>query len=158
MPGPAPTPNVIRMLRGNPSKRRMRREIDPPREPEPPQPPAYLAGDARDEWVRIAPMLHALGVLRATDHAVLAAYCTAFGRWRQAERALDAMAGALVLKGRNGMKTNPLTRISAQAARDMVKYAAELGIGPAARARIAAGPHGEPPGGPPSKFDGLLGG
>jgi hypothetical protein len=76
MPGPAPTPNVIRMLRGNPCKRRLRPEIQPPRDPEPPAPPAYLAGDARDEWVRIAPMLHALGVLRATDHTVLAAYCS----------------------------------------------------------------------------------
>jgi len=65
MPGPAPTPNVIRMLRGNPGKRRLRREIDPPREPEPPQPPAFLTGDAASEWRRVAPMLHLLGILRA---------------------------------------------------------------------------------------------
>jgi phage terminase small subunit len=56
------------------------------------------------------------------------------------------------------LKGNPLVRISGRAARDMIKFAAEVGIGPATRARIAAGPQGESPGGAPSKFDGLSGG
>jgi phage terminase small subunit len=55
------------------------------------------------------------------------------------------------------LKGNPLVRISAHAARQ-IKFAAEVGIGPAVRARIAAGPQAESPGGAPSKFDGLLGG
>src|SRR5262249_14258757 len=118
MPGPAPTPNVIRMLRGNPGKRRLRREIDPPREPEPPQPPAVLTGDAASEWHRVAPMLHLLGILRTVDHMPLAAYCTAFARWRAAESALAEMGGTLTVEGRTGPRVNPLVRISAASAKD----------------------------------------
>jgi len=45
-------------------------------------------------------------------------------------------------------------RVAREAAADMVRYASEFGMTPVARARLAAGPHGEPPGG--GKFDGLL--
>ena len=76
MPGPPPTPNVIRMLRGHPSKRPMRREIELPREPEP---PAWMPDGA---LAQMAPR--------------------------------DPATGALVIKSRDGAKTNPLTRISAR--------------------------------------------
>jgi phage terminase small subunit len=49
---------------------------------------------------------------------------------------------------------NPLIGIARRAAADMVRYAGEFGMSPAARARISAGIGYEPPEG---KFDGLLG-
>ena len=47
---------------------------------------------AKDEWWRVAPQLHVLGLLTAIDVMVLAAYCQACGRWQQAEDALAAVA------------------------------------------------------------------
>jgi phage terminase small subunit len=49
---------------------------------------------------------------------------------------------------------NPLQRIAVNAANDMIRYAAEFGLTPAARARVAGGIVGRAMSG---KFDGLLG-
>jgi P27 family predicted phage terminase small subunit len=102
-----------------------------------------------------------MGLLSQLDVAALAAYCVAYTRWRQAEEALAKMAekdpvtGGMLIKGALGdARVNPLARVAANAARDMVAFASQFGMTAAARARIAAGPFGQPPG--PGKFDGLL--
>lgn len=76
----------------------------------------------------------------------LAAYCTSFQRWKTATEAFDRMAlldpvmHGLLVKGSEGQaRPNPLARIAAEAASDMVRYASEFGFGPAARSRISAG-------------------
>ena len=55
-------------------------------------PPGFLMPAAKDEWWRVAPQLHYLGLLTAIDVTALAAYCQACGRRQQAEDALAAMA------------------------------------------------------------------
>jgi P27 family predicted phage terminase small subunit len=50
-------------------------------------------------------------------------------------------------------RRNPLVKIAADAAEDMVRYASEFGLTPVARSRLAVGVYGQPA---PSKFDGLL--
>jgi P27 family predicted phage terminase small subunit len=46
----------------------------------------------------------------------------------------------LLVKGSEGQaRTNPLAKIAADAAADMVRFAGEFGFSPAARSRIAAG-------------------
>ena len=160
MPGPAPTPFPLRVLKGNPSKRPLRRGFEPERPSEPPDCPSFLVGHAADEWHRIAAGLHRFGLLTAVDVMPLAAYCVSYARWREASEALakmaerDPVASGLLIKSADGSpRQNPLARVAADAAGDMVRYAAEFGFSPAARARLAAGPFGQPP---PGKFDGLL--
>lgn len=82
----------------------------------------------------------------------------AYARWRTAEELLARMAAGdplmagLLVKGPYGdARRDPLLRVAAAAAADMVR--AEFGMGPAARARIGTGVGHEPP---PGKFDGLL--
>ena len=158
MPGPPPTPLPLRLLKGNPQKRPLRREIEPERPAEPPEAPAFLEGFARDEWYRVVGELHRLKLLTILDINPLAAYCTAYARWRTAAQALAkveqinpaAAAAGLMIK----RAQNPLVRIASRAEADMLRYASQFGFTPVARARLAAGPFGEPPG----KFDGLLGG
>jgi phage terminase small subunit len=82
---------LLKIVRGNPGKRRIDlREPTPPIPPAPPAPPGFLMPAAKDEWWRVAPRLHVLGLLTAIDVMVLAAYCQACGRWQQAEDALAA--------------------------------------------------------------------
>jgi P27 family predicted phage terminase small subunit len=94
------------------------------------------------------------------DVMVLAAYCQACGRWQQAEDALAAMAegdaesGALtVTTGTGSLMQNPMLRVALSAAADMLKYAAEFGLTPAARSRVANSVGARIA---PGKFDGLL--
>lgn len=160
MPGPRPTPTHLKLIRGNPGKRALNR--NEPQPPIPPEPPDFLMPTAKDEWHRIAGTLHALGLLTAVDTMPFAAYCLSVARWEQAEHALAAMAerdpttAALMIKtGVGSVVMNPLLRVSMSAANDMVRYAAEFGLSPAARSRVANSLAAQIA---PSKFDGLLGG
>src|SRR5262249_36255440 len=58
--GPPQIPPKIVAPRGNPGKRKRRSAAEPPM---PPQPPGCLTGYALDEWHRLAPELHRLGLL-----------------------------------------------------------------------------------------------
>jgi P27 family predicted phage terminase small subunit len=160
-PGPPPQPISLRVLRGNPGKRPLRYGPQPEIPPSPPTPPAFLDEFARGEWGRIAQQLHRLHLLSCIDLMPLAAYCQAYSRWRTAEVMLleaarkdPATHGFLVKAAEGHLRASPLVRIARDSAADMVRYAGEFGMTPVARARIAAGPLGEPPGG--SKFDGLI--
>ena len=157
MSGPPPVPTNLRILRGNPSKRPIRDEPQPARSVEVPEPPRFLTGYAADEWHRTAPALHALGLLTTLDVNVLAVYCQSYARWRTAEEELAKMVntptGGLLIRSADGPRVNPLARIARDAGAAMVAYASQFGLGPAARARVAAGVTWREG---TSKFDGLL--
>lgn len=144
MKGRKPTPTHLKLVTGNPGKRRL-----PVDEPLPartlPDPPHHLVDEAKVEWGRVSSELYRLGLLTGIDRAVLAAYCQAYGRWAQAEKALNKMAegddltGGLLVKTTNGNAIqNPLVGIANKAAADMVRYAAEFGMTPSARTRVKA--------------------
>jgi P27 family predicted phage terminase small subunit len=92
-------------------------------------------------------MLFKVGLMTDADRAALAAYCQAYGRWAQAERALARMAEkdelnkALMVKTTSGNAiNNPLVGIANKSMADMVRYAAEFGMTPSARSRVEAAP------------------
>ena len=152
-------PTHLRLLRGNPGKRPIRPEPEPPIPETLPEPPPFLSEDARNEWWRFVPEMRALGLLTALDLMPLVAYCDAYGRWVVAERLLAAMADkdattkGLLLKGSAGSAmANPLIKIARCAAADMVHFAGEFGMTPRARSYLSAAGRTSGPG----KFDGLL--
>lgn len=144
--GRKPKPTHLKLVTGNPGKRSLpKREAKT--KPALPKPPPFLTADAVEEWNRIARQLFNLGVLAEIDRAALAAYCQAYGRWAQAEKALKQMAerdhltGGLMIKTSNGNAIqNPLVGTANKAASDMMRYAAEFGMTPSARSRITATP------------------
>jgi P27 family predicted phage terminase small subunit len=161
MPGPPPTPNVIKLLRGNPGKRPIRPKPEPAIPNDMPEPPPFLGAYALDEWWGTGVELHRIGLLTAVDVQPFAAYCQAYHHFRTATEKLkqmaDAdpvMAGLLVKSGKGTAVQNPLVLTARQAANDMVTYASHFGLTPAARARIACAGFDPPRG--PGKFDGLL--
>jgi P27 family predicted phage terminase small subunit len=146
MGGRRPTPVSLKLLRGNPGKRRIGDVFQPPQPPKPPDPPSFLTGHALEEWRRIAPGLALFRLLSDFDTMPLAAYCVSYARWRDAEELLkgladiDPQARGLLVRGSKGQaKANPLIQVAREAAHDMVRYASEFGFSPAARSRISAG-------------------
>lgn len=146
MRGRKPKPTHLKLVTGNPGRRPLNKaEAMPP--PDLPSPPPELSDDAKVEWGRVATELFRCGLLTKADRAALAAYCQAYGRWVQAERAVaemgkrDQLTGGLMIKTTNGNAVqNPLIGIANKAMADMVRYAAEFGMTPSARSRIKAEP------------------
>ena len=113
--------------------------------PDMPQPPEFLHPYAIEEWARQAPTLYALGVLTDVDQMALAGWCQCVGRWRLAEELLKAdMKKAKAKDGGGFVSTTDkgnqvqsvLLTVANSAMRDMLRYAAEFGMTPSARARI----------------------
>jgi P27 family predicted phage terminase small subunit len=160
--GPPPTPTHLKVIRGNPGKRPLPRGEPQPQIPDDvPSPPPYLEGYAADEWLERAPELYRLGLLTTVDLAPFAAYCQSYHWWRTALEALRTMgerdaltAGLMVRAGTGGAVQNPLFLTMRQSAQDMLRYAGEFGLTPAARARLSASGFDPPPS--DGKFDGLL--
>jgi P27 family predicted phage terminase small subunit len=149
--GRKPKPTHLKLVTGNPGKRPLPQaeaKVAPAR----PSPPPHLSDEAKVEWGRVSEDLFKVGLLSDVDRAALAAYCQAYARWVQAERAITEMAkrdqltGGLMIRTSNGNAIqNPLVGTVNKAAADMVRYAAEFGMTPSARSRINA----EPPAGEP---------
>lgn len=142
--GPKTKPTRLKLLTGTARAHRIN-----PHEPQPdvaqPDAPDHLSDAAREEWDRVVVDLVALGILTDLDRGALAAYCQAYGRWRAAETALarmaahDAVSDGLIVKTRSGnLIQNPLVGAANKAMADMVRYAAEFGLTPSARTRVAA--------------------
>jgi P27 family predicted phage terminase small subunit len=160
--GQRPIPTHLKLLRGNPGKQRLHDEPQPEQLPDVPSPPPFVTGYAADEWWITATELHRLGLLTKVDIPALAAYCHAFGQWRMAAESLakmqanDPVMNGMIIKTKYGdAAMNPLVSIVRKHAGDVVRYAAEFGLTPAARSRISAGIHGD---NSQSKFAGLLAG
>ena len=147
--GRKPKPTGLKLIAGTDRADR-RNDAEPKPAPALPAPPAFLSDEAKAEWTRTADQLYQLGILSKIDRAALGAYCQAYGRWEQAERALarmaerDAVTHGMMIKTTNGNAVqNPLLGTANKAMADMMRYAAEFGMTPSARARIKAEPLGE---------------
>lgn len=148
--GPKPTPTNLRLLQGQAPKRGNTGEPVPPPS-DLPECPAWLTPYAREEWVRLAETLYGMGVLTGVDQTMLAAYCMAYSRWRQAEEDLTAMAdeddvfhhGAIVETKAGNQIQNPLMGVANAARRDMARLASEFGLSPSSRTLIDAGKRGD---------------
>jgi P27 family predicted phage terminase small subunit len=107
------------------------------------EPPERLGGGALAEWLRIVPML--AGVATALDRAAVVAYCRAVAAAESSEAVLDTQ-GATYTTAAGKVLPRPEVRMAEQARRAALRWAAELGLTPASRARL-----GLPVAPPPSK-------
>jgi P27 family predicted phage terminase small subunit len=133
--GPAPQPTNIRLLRGNPGKRPFNKR-EPQPTPKAPEPPPFLKREALEEWHRLAPELERLGLLTIVDRAGLAAYCQAYQRWIQAERKVNREGLVLNAKSRYA-QAHPAIVIAQRSMQLMRAFAAEFGLTPSSRTRLA---------------------
>jgi P27 family predicted phage terminase small subunit len=135
MRGRKPKPTMLKVLDGNPGRRPLNE-----REPAAPQGvpacPDWLSDEAKAEWKRVIPELQMMGLLSTADRAALAAYCTAWARWVEAE-AMVRKFGPIVKSPEKGFPMkSPYLSIADQALETMRKLMVEFGLTPSSRSRI----------------------
>ena len=138
--GRPPKPTMLKLLTGNPGKRPLKLDEFRP-DVKSPECPAHLATDAKNEWLRIAPLLEKHGLISEEDSAALALYCHAFGRWVEAERKIGEMRAkggdGLIVKAPSGYPIqNPYIAISNKAMEQCYVYLQMFGLSPSARTRV----------------------
>ena len=137
--GPPPQPTRLRLLHGNPSKRR----IDG-REPQPkmeaPVCPQWLSAKAKRVWRDVVPLLKGMRILAGVDRDALTAYCQTYARWRSAEEFLDQHGEIYPVRDEKGnvrrMKPYPQVSIASTLLQVVRSYQQEFGMTPSARTRV----------------------
>ena len=133
-PGRKPRPAHLKLLEGNPGKRRVNKALPKPR-PVRPTCPSWLAPVAKYEWMRIAPDLERLGLLTIVDRAALAGYCQAFARWKEAEQAIKEY-GLTFVSDHGVIHQRPEVVIAQRSLQLVRAFCAEFGLTPSSRTRI----------------------
>ncbi len=135
--GRKPKPTAVKILEGNPGKRKLNEHEPQPQRKAPPC-PKWLEPEAKKEWRRLAKTLEAMGVLTEADMAAFAGYCQAYARWKEAEERITDRG--LVIRTPSGYPQQvPYISIAQQYLKLMQQFAEQFGLTPAARSRIIAG-------------------
>lgn len=139
--GPAPKPTQLKVLEGNPGKRKL--NTAEPRAQGTPTCPAWLSATAKKEWKRILPELVALGIVGSVDSAALAAYCTCVATVQEAEKIIQE-EGLIVYAPSGYPQQHPAVGIRSAALTQMRHFLSEFGMSPSSRSRIVTPPKEEP--------------
>lgn len=136
--GRKPKPTARKKAAGNPGKR-------PLNDSEPDfgmvtniDPPDWIAGAARDMWLRVMPLLCREKVVQETDIHNIEIFCMAYGNWRLAS--VDVASNGIVVAGATGgpVKNPALTALN-EAAKQMASFGSLLGLDPSSRSRVMGG-------------------
>lgn len=137
--GPPRQPTPLRLLRGNPGKRKINTN-EPQPEPGIPDCPTWLGPKAKRVWDETAPVLAQMRVLTKVDRAALAAYCQTHARWQAVEEFLETNGEVYPLRDEKGavrcLQQYPQVSIARNLLMILRGYQQEFGMTPAARTRI----------------------
>lgn len=136
-------PDALKLLQGNPGKRKINKQGPTPAPlAETPPPPEWLGEWGAEIWEVVAPWLTQAGIMTRTDTHNLAAFCAAYHRWRLAEAEV-ATAGVTVTDKKGVLKKNPACTVINETLRQMATFGGALGLDPASRARLTGGGGGQ---------------
>jgi P27 family predicted phage terminase small subunit len=142
MRGRRPKPTRLKILTGNPGKRRLN-ENEPMPEAAIPDCPPELGPVARQEWDRLVAQLAPLRMMTHLDRAALASYCVAYALWVEAVEATQKY-GAMVKSPSGYPVQSPYVSIANRQTEIMMRIATEFGFTPASRSRISTPSEAEP--------------
>jgi len=137
-PGKSPH---LKLISGTDRVDRVSPEVIKLADGEDPARPSFLSADAIIEWDKAIAILKRLGILSMADSAIIAAYCVAKCTFQNSSIMINSSGefGGLLIQGTAGAKiANPLVSIRSRAMNDMVSYAIQMGMTPAARLRLNA--------------------
>jgi P27 family predicted phage terminase small subunit len=144
--GRRPQPKALKILRGNPGKRRLGTEVQVALiDDRWLEPPPELRGDrpARDEWRRLVPLLRDAGLLTQVDRGALVGLCQQWSAYLGAHARL-----------RTEGPTAPALGLQDRALTHCLRLWAEFGLTPSSRTKLAHIPAARTP--PASKWGGSL--
>jgi P27 family predicted phage terminase small subunit len=133
--GPAPQSQTLKLLRGNPGKRPLKKQRAAPTTTSKVSCPDWLSPAAKAEWRRVAPELARMGLLTGLDRAALAAYCQNYAVWVECSRFLHEH-GEMYLTPRGQLLKWPLAETARKAEQSMRAFAGEFGLTPGSRLRL----------------------
>lgn len=143
MAGRKPKPTALKLIQGNPGKRKVnKKEPQPAQGGRVPSPPAELGKMAKAEWKRIAKELHDMGVLTRIDTKTLANYCQAYEDMKIARGLLakwnlaNPNSPNQIVTGGGMVRSHPLVQQIRDHRKDMMAFAAEFGLTPSSRSRV----------------------
>lgn len=158
--GPKPQSNVVRLLRGNPSKKPINTEA-PKVAAKVPKCPTDLNQEARREWRYIVPKLAKSKIITELDKAILVAYCVAYADYMDAVRHLNDAPKIIAITREERQsdgstrqvatgqaQENPWLYVKNRAFKQMKQTIAELGLSPSGRSQLLASAtkgHGDEP-------------
>jgi P27 family predicted phage terminase small subunit len=137
----------LKILEGNPGKRRLNPAEPKPR-PKPPAMPSWLSREGKAEWRRVVPELDRIGLLTVVDRAALASYCEAWSLLHRAQADVEAHGVTLytvekTFEGEGGSTTiyatvakNPAVTVMRDAMATIRSFCSEFGLSPSSRARM----------------------
>jgi P27 family predicted phage terminase small subunit len=99
--------------------------------------PTDLDQMARAEWDRLISELADGGTLRRLDRSVLLLHCAAYSQWVAARVQVETTGGAVVKSPSGLPMLNPWAGVARRAFDELIRTAAELGLSPVSRARLA---------------------
>lgn len=137
MRGRKPKPTAVKKAAGNPGKRKLN-EAEPEFASGVGRPPAVLDAIARAEWRRLAKLFAPHKILQQTDRGILSLYCVAFSAWSRAQKGIIEEGGEVIGDTEGDLVLNPWVRIAREAAADMARFGAMLGLDPTTRTRLVA--------------------
>jgi len=133
--GPAPKPTAIKLIEGNPGKRKLN-EAEPTPAAGAPDCPDHLDAIARKEWDRLTTILVAMKVLTEADYIALANLCQAYSTLVNAQKQMNKTG--ILYKSKSGyIQQSPLLGIIHTQTTIVNNLLREFGLTPSSRTRVA---------------------
>ncbi len=133
--GPTPKPTKLKVIQGTYRKDRASTN-EPKPEQTVPKCPTFLKGEARREWRRITAELIKLKLLSEIDRAALAAYCTNWEMYVEADKIIRK-EGMTCITPKGHVQQRAEIGIRNRAMLQMKAFLSEFGMTPASRTRIS---------------------
>jgi P27 family predicted phage terminase small subunit len=99
-----------------------------------PEPPSWLAREAKAEWRRVVPELERLRLLSRVTRASLTAYCETWEVFVAATRLVHEQG--LTIEAKQGRLANPAVGIARSAGAELRRWAIEYGLTPASEQKV----------------------
>jgi P27 family predicted phage terminase small subunit len=129
----------VKVLHGRPITNPAEPQM-PPARPDFDTVPAELQGDeiAATEWARVVPLLRVCGIISTVERPILIALCQQWALYVEAGQ--DVRKRGMLIKGRSGNapSINPYVKLAGRALTHCQRLWVELGLTPAARAKLTA--------------------
>jgi len=144
--GPAPEPSILKYIRGNPSKQKIKTSEPTPDLIEDFEPPEEIAGDelASKKWRQSVPVLRRMRVFTEADIDAWVLYCRTWANWMRAKEKCDKLGRDNIsydvdANGKTKIKwTQPFTWAvdEKNLAIDLRRLQQEFGLTPSSRSQV----------------------